>query len=1012
MSTVVNLLVIEDSEDDARLAIQTLRRGGFDVRHERVESVQALREALPRRAWDAIISDFNLPGFTGMDVLAIFKAHGRDIPFIVVSGTIGEEAAVEAMKAGACDYVLKKDLARLAPALDRELKEAAIRAELRRSQNALAASELRLRTIIDSEPECVKVVGADGRLQEMNPAGLAILEAESLVEVQDRPLGEYLPPEYRAAFSAFHERVIGGTSGTLEFEVIGLKGTRRWLEAHAAPLPGGEGEATALLAISRDITSRKLAERELRRFHMAMDLSADSIYLTDLQSLRFVYLNEAACRRLGYTREQLLQKSPQDVLGVDREQIRLEFDEVVSAGDAGVLVERRFVMQDGGQGWTELHRRALETVDGTLIATIGRDITGRKADDERIRRLNRVYAVLSGINALIVRAHDRDELFREVSRIAVEAGGFRLAWLGLVDREAMRIQPIAWQGVGEDFIRSIRMELGEDAPGDRGYAARAVVERKAIVIEDMMQDPRARLKERALEHGFRSVAVLPLLLGGEAVGVMVLYTSEAGFFDAEEMKLLTELAGDIAFALDHIEKASRLDYLAYYDSLTGLANRRLFHERLEQHLHATKEEGKCALALMNVERFKAINDSLGRQAGDALLSQLGQRLIRAARQENVARFGGDNFAILLPEIKGRSEALRRIERIWHECFGPPFCLNGAELRVVAKSGIALHPNDGADAEALVASAESALKKAQKSGERHEFHSRALSAGAAARFALENQLRQALEKEEFVLHYQPKVDLDTRAIVGVEALIRWQSPELGLVPPMKFIPLLEETGMILEVGAWALKRASLDHRLWVEQQLKAPRIAVNVSPIQLRQRDFVSAVEQAIMEGVAPTGIDLEITESLIMEDVQASIEKLKKVRGLGVRIAIDDFGTGYSSLGYLAKLPVQTLKIDRSFIITMLEDADTMTLVQTIISLAHALRLKVVAEGVDAEDQAKLLRLLRCDEMQGYLFSRPLPFDAMTALLAAQVAVPGNERVTLGSGLVLTHGNARPDPNV
>ena len=232
-----------------------------------------------------------------------------------------------------------------------------------------------------------------------------------------------------------------------------------------------------------------------------------------------------------------------------------------------------------------------------------------------------------------------------------------------------------------------------------------------------------------------------------------------------------------------------------------------------------------------------------------------------------------------------------------------------------------------------------------------------------------------------------MELETRRIVGVEALLRWQSPELGLVAPVTFIPLMEETGMILDVGAWALKRAVLDHRRWLEQQLKPPRVAVNVSAIQLRQRDFVRSVERAITEGITPTGIDLEITESLIMRDIEGNIQKLKEVRELGVSIAIDDFGTGYSSLAYLAKLPVQTLKIDRSFIITMLNEPDTMTLVQTIISLAHSLRLRVVAEGVDAEEQAKFLRLLRCDEMQGYLFSKPLPFDAMMALLRQEQPV-------------------------
>src|SRR5207302_2701441 len=247
--------------------------------------------------------------------------------------------------------------------------------------------------------------------------------------------------------------------------------------------------------------------------------------------------------------------------------------------------------------------------------------------------------------------------------------------------------------------------------------------------------------------------------------------------------------------------------------------------------------------------------------------------------------------------------------------------------------------------------------------------------------LETKLLGALEKDEFVLYYQPKVDTKTRRIVGLEALLRWKSADFGVVPPAKFIPLMEETGMIIDVGASALQRDALDHRSWIEQGLTPLRVAVNVSPVQLRQQDFVQAVAQAIQKGVTPSGIDLELTESLVMDDVEENIRKLNHVRDLGLRVAIDDFGTGYSSLGYLAKLPVHSLKIDRSFIIAMADDPDTMTLVSTIISLAHSLRLKVVAEGVETEDQAKILRLLRCDEMQGYLISRPVPEGDLRALL-------------------------------
>jgi EAL domain-containing protein (putative c-di-GMP-specific phosphodiesterase class I) len=325
---------------------------------------------------------------------------------------------------------------------------------------------------------------------------------------------------------------------------------------------------------------------------------------------------------------------------------------------------------------------------------------------------------------------------------------------------------------------------------------------------------------------------------------------------------------------------------------------------------------------------------------------------------------------------------RRVETLWQKCFADPFLVSGEDLKIAAKAGITLFPNDGAEAEVLLRNAEAALVKAKALGEQHLFYTSSLTARSGEQLMLENRLRQALERAEFVLHYQPKLDMESGQVAGVEALIRWQSPELGLVPPMKFIPLMEQTGLILDVGAWALDKAIEDHLRWTNLGLSAPRVAVNVSAIQLRRRDFVSMVEGALKRGATPPGVDLEITESLVMEDIESNMQKLKEIRNLGLSVAIDDFGTGYSSLGYLAKLPVQTLKIDRSFIITMLSDPDTMTLVSTIISMAHSLRLKVVAEGVDQEEQAKMLKLLRCDEVQGFLFSRPIPFEQMTVLLS------------------------------
>jgi diguanylate cyclase (GGDEF)-like protein/PAS domain S-box-containing protein len=617
------------------------------------------------------------------------------------------------------------------------------------------------------------------------------------------------------------------------------------------------------------------------------------------------------------------------------------------------------------------------------------DVTEQKQTEGRIVRLNRVYAVLSGINALIVRVRDREELFREACRIAVEHGRFRLAWIALVDREAQRLKLVAWHGIGEDYLRVMPLGLDPEQVRSFGLVGRGVTERKPIVSDDMVNDPRVLVKEEASRCGLHSLAVFPLTVSDEIVGLLALYAGEIGFFDAEEMKLLLELAGDIAFALDYIAKEEQLDYLSFYDPLTGLPNRNLFHERLAQLIGtATREQKRLAVILLDIERFNTVNETLGRQAGDELLKQISARCLSVATNPGLfARLVGDQFAVVMTDIRIEDDVARIVEKRNREIFGAPYRVGDTELRISAKFGIALFPGDGTDADTLLKNAEAALKRAKATGERYLFYTQQMTERVAGHLTLENKLRSALEKTEFVLHYQPKVDVETRRIVGVEALMRWQSPDLGLVSPLHFIPLLEETGMILDVGAWALRRAVLDHRQWVAQELPAPRVAVNVSAIQLRQREFVDMVREAVRDGTGPPMIDIEITESVIVEEFESTVQKLRAIRDMGLSIAIDDFGTGYSSLGYLAKLPVHSLKIDRSFIATMADEPDTMTLVSTIISLAHSLRLKVCAEGVETEEQAKVLRLLRCDEMQGYLISRPVPDAELRAMLQAGVSL-------------------------
>jgi diguanylate cyclase (GGDEF)-like protein len=601
----------------------------------------------------------------------------------------------------------------------------------------------------------------------------------------------------------------------------------------------------------------------------------------------------------------------------------------------------------------------------------------------RILQLNRVLSMLSGINALIIRVQDRMELFRESCRLAVEQGGFKVAWVGCPELESGDMVSTAWAGPSIEEIQDICVS-SEGFSEPESLIASALRLRRPVVCNQLdvqLQSPQVR--QQMVLHGFRSMIALPLILENQPLGCLALVSLEADVFDESERRLLNELAGDISFALDHIEKSERLNYLAFYDSLTGLANRTLFQERLKQCVSAAERSGgTVALVIADPERFGTINDSFGRHIGDALLRQVSQRLVECVGSaDDVSRLGGDQFAAILlnvPEVKDIERAVQDWSRRWLEV---PFQLNGMDLRLVAKYGIAHYPHSGTDAETLIRNAEAALKSAKEIGEKLQFYEPHLSTRASESLVLENQLRRALERREFVLHYQPKVDLETRELVGVEALMRWQSPERGLVGPLKFIPILEQCGMIVEVGAWALQQASVDRSLWMEAGLPGPRVAVNVSTVQLQHGNFAAIITDVVRLAGADPGLDIEVTESLIMGDAAENIERLRAVRALGLGVAIDDFGTGYSSLGYLTRLPVQTLKIDRSFIIAMLDDPGAMTLVSTIISLAHSLRLTVVAEGVESEEQAKILRLLRCDQMQGYLISKPLPFNEMTQFI-------------------------------
>lgn len=725
------------------------------------------------------------------------------------------------------------------------------------------------------------------------------------------------------------------------------------------------------------------------RFRQLAETIQDVFYIVSSDASEMIYLSPAYERIWGRDRntddpgDWLRSIHPDDVQRV-LEQLKL------NAGKSGNSeLEYRIVRPDGSIRSILARQFPLCDAGGVPYRVVGiaTDVTERVQAAAKIRHLNRVYAVLSGINSLIVRVQTRQELFSEACRIAVEHGDFPLAWIGSIDADKNEMTPVAWAGDSSQVAELARSQTPASLENSSLIAA-AVHSRQTQICDDLHSVTGPILfRADLIGRGYQSLVVLPLVIQEKTTGCMCLASDQRGAFDSAELRLLTELAGDISFALDHIDKADRLSYLAYYDSLTGLANRTLFLERLAQYVGAAKHsKSRFMVVVADPERFDSFNETYGRKEGDELLKQLADRFTSfMGDATTVARVGPNNFAAVIPFAGDQDIVTRSFDEKYEMWLSAPFEIDGGKVMVAARVGIALFPNDGNDADALLKNAEAALKRAKAADDRIVYFKQEISEKIAERLSLETKLRRALDNQEFTLHYQPKIDLESRRIEGVEALIRWRSPELGLVPPLKFIGLLEETGLIVDVGAWVFRQACLDRNSWLKMGLNAPRIAVNVSPVQLRRADFVAVLGNAlgVVAGMDTNvhGIDVEVTESLLLEGAEENIDKLRAIRAFGVGIALDDFGTGYSSLGYLAKLPVESLKIDRSFTQVMLDDPSITTLVSTIITLAHSMKLKVIAEGVELEEQAKILRLLRCDQMQGYLFSKPLPLEEMTALL-------------------------------
>jgi diguanylate cyclase (GGDEF)-like protein len=606
----------------------------------------------------------------------------------------------------------------------------------------------------------------------------------------------------------------------------------------------------------------------------------------------------------------------------------------------------------------------------------------------QIARLAQMVRMQSAMNSAVFHIRDRDELLREACRLATGIGGF----FGAAVWDVVGSGRWAWlkYRAGGRFSETEtlqRIELGNGTGPDPSLAGRALRTGKVTVCPDIARaEVPIVAREHMLANGIRSLIALPLIVDERRVAALTLTAQDvATAQDGELLQLLEDMRVSLSFALRSLEHAEAAQYLARYDPLTGLAKRTLFSERLDSELKVrgdTSPEAQLAVVVFDVRGLGSLSDTYGHRFGDLALQSLAERLKRhCADDERLGYLGAGTFVL----IERTADSVPDGAQIALDAavLEEPFEIEGREIRLSVSYGVARHPQDGTTAVLLVQRAEAALKRAKESGE-HCLHFRPeMTRETTARVALESKLRIAVEEQQFVLHYQPQINLATGEIEAVEALLRWRDGGEQPVLPGRFLPILESSGMIVQVGDWTLLKAVEDLEGWFRAGYRPMRVAVNVSAVQLRQREFVHGL-LGLAGRLAPLtgfGLDIEITETTLLQDLEGTSCKLRELRQAGIRIALDDFGTGYSSLALLSKLPVDVLKIDRSFVAGLPDDQASVTLVASIVELASAFDLVTVAEGVETAAQLAALRALRCRQSQGFFHSVPVPASELEQML-------------------------------
>ncbi|MBI3045513.1 MAG: PAS domain S-box protein [Betaproteobacteria bacterium] len=860
--------------------------------------------------------------------------------------------------------------------------------------------EQRYRATFDNAPVGIMHTTVDGYRVLRANSKLCEMLGYTQDELLRMTSTDIVHPDYRFSDrSSYMDQMLNGEiqSFASERQFVRKDGSSLWVNRTVSLVRDASGRPQYFIRVIEDISERKQAEeavaRERALLRTVVDALPDHVYVKDLDG-RYLLVNETGLRIRGVTtHEEVVGKTAADFAPAEVAKKFTEEDRwVVESGKPLVdreekAASRGNIGEAGDVKWHLTNKVPLRDAGGKVVGIVGvnRDVTEQKLSARRREMEHSVTRVLSE-SATVAEAMPR--LIRTMCEAMDWSYGAHWLWS---DEEQNLVRTEYWSDFTPDFAGEDEepwLKLRFRHPG--GLLRRAWLRKEPTWIVDIDHEESFNRKRAALKFGLHSAFSFPVISGIETIGVMEFFGREVRQPD----EMLQQISGSIGRQIGQFiqrkraeaalrESEEQFKQLAHYDVLTQLPNRALFYDRMKQALaQARRNQWTVGVMFIDLDRFKNVNDTLGHAVGDRLLQQVSERLAGAVRADDtVGRLGGDEFAIVLSNLSSAQDAGLVAQKIMAS-FDEPFELGGSEIYATASIGITLYPDDGTDQDALIRNADAAMYRAKQAGRNAcHFYTSEMNAKALETLGLESSLRRALERKEFLLHYQPKVGLDTGAITGFEALLRWQRGE-ATVAPAEFIPILEETGLIVPVGEWVLKSVCRQLKQWERDGVAALPVAVNLSARQFQRKNLAATVGEVLQEaGVDPALIELELTESLLMSEAEEAVETLRQLKSLGVRLAVDDFGTGYSSLAYLKRFPLDALKIDRSFIRDAVSDPDDAAIACTIISLAHSLKLKVVAEGVETEGQYCFLKSNGCDEMQGYYFARPMPVEECTRAL-------------------------------